>query len=189
LVTDQSSHLAIGVIVERGPDILLVSEPDADNPGELIWALPGGTVADGESVDEALRRRVAEETGLVRAYPARLLWLARYSVSREPFETLVFEMREASPYTSKGLNRQSLKPPAAWVPRAEAVERLAEMWFAPIRDPAVAYLTGRAPAATLWTWSRLDGPPETVPSTGVGDPVAVDGERDEDREDEERPAG
>jgi hypothetical protein len=146
-------------------------------------------VAAGESVGEALRRRVAEETGLARAEPARLLWVVRYMVSGQSFETLVFEVREASPYTAKGLNRQSLKPSAAWVPRVEAVERLAKMWFAPIRDPAIAYLTGRAPAATLWSWSRLDGPPETVPSTGAGGVVAADGERDEDREDEQRPAG
>jgi hypothetical protein len=49
------------------------------------------------------------------------------------------------------------------------------MWFTPIRDPAVAYLTGRAPAATVWSWSRLDGPPEVVPqldSTAAG----VDGQ-------------
>jgi ADP-ribose pyrophosphatase YjhB (NUDIX family) len=189
LVTDQSSHLAIGAIVERGTDILLVSEPDEESPGELVWALPGGTVSPGESIGEALRRRVAEETGLVRAQPGRLLWLVRYSVSGQAFEMLVFAVREASPYPSKGLNRQAVKPPAAWVPRGEAVERLAKMWFAPIRDPAVAYLTGRAPAATVWSWSRLNGPPETVPSLGVGDPVAVDGERDEDREEQQRPAG
>src|SRR5690349_9590220 len=136
LVTDQSSHLAIGAIVERGTDILLVSEPDEDHPGELIWALPGGTVAPGESIGEALRRRVAEETGLVRAQPGRLLWLVRYTVSGQLFETLVFEVLEASPYAAKGLTRQSLKPPASWVARDEAVERLAKMWFAPIREPA-----------------------------------------------------
>ena len=189
VVTEQSSHLAVGAIVERGTDILLVSEPDEDHPGELVWALPGGTVTAGESVGEALRRRVAEETGLVRARPGRLLWLVRYRVSGQQFETLVFEVREASPYTGKAMNRETLKPPAVWVPRDEAIERLDQMWFAPIRDPAVAYLKGRAPAATVWTWSRLDGPPETVPSTGVGDPVAVDGERDEDHEDQHRPAG
>ncbi|HVQ21722.1 MAG TPA: NUDIX hydrolase [Candidatus Saccharimonadia bacterium] len=187
-MTDLSSHLAVGAIVSRGSDILLVSEPDEDNPGELIWALPGGNVIAPETVGEALRRRVAEEAGLVRVHAGRLLWVTRYAVRGQQFESLVFEVLEASPYKSKGLTRDALKPPASWVPHDEAVERLAKMWFAPIRDPAVAYLTGRAPVATLWTWSRLDGPPETVPSAGVGGPVAADGERDEDGEDEQRPA-
>jgi ADP-ribose pyrophosphatase YjhB (NUDIX family) len=169
VVTEQSSHLAVGAMVERDSDILLVSEPDEEHPGELVWALPGGTVTAGESVGEALRRRVAEEAGLVRAHPGRLLWLVRYSVAGQQFETLVFEVREASPYAQKGLNREALKPPAAWIPRDDAIERLGRMWFAPIRDPAVAYLAGRAPAATVWTWSRLDGAPEVVPPVSAPD--------------------
>jgi ADP-ribose pyrophosphatase YjhB (NUDIX family) len=158
-VTGVSSHLAVGAIVRRASDILLVRE-EGDEP---VWALPGGPVSAGESVDAALRRRVSEESGLFRSNAGRLLWLARYTVGGEPFETLVFEVLEGTPYTAKSMNRGTLLPSAAWVPLDEAIERLAGMWFPPIRDPAVAYLTERAPAATLWTWTRLDSKPETVP--------------------------
>jgi 8-oxo-dGTP diphosphatase len=178
------NHLAVGAILRRGSDVLLVSE---ESEGELLWALPGGSVAPGETVGEAVRRRVAEEAGLARVHTGRMLWLARYAVARERFETLVFEVHEASPYNSKGLNRASVKPPAAWIPHEEAVARLGQMWFSPLRDPAVAYLTGRAPAATLWSWSRVDGPPETVPalaSAAAGEVVAPRGERDEDRQEQ-----
>jgi hypothetical protein len=41
------------------------------------------------------------------------------------------------------------------------------MWFAPIREPAVAYLTGRARVATLWTWTDLNEPALTHPHVAV----------------------
>jgi len=183
-VTGLSSHLAVGAIVRRGSDVLLVSEASPDD-SEPVWALPGGPVSPTESVGAAVRRRVAEETGVFRVRAGRLLWVAHYKVGGEAFETLVFEMLEGSPYATKSVNRVALLPQAAWVPADEAIERLRAMWFAPSREPAVAHLSGRAPIATLWTWSRLDGPPETVPaldSAAAGDPVPVDGERQEDRE-------
>jgi ADP-ribose pyrophosphatase YjhB (NUDIX family) len=153
-VTGLPSHLAVGAIVRRGSDILLV----ADEEG---WALPGGPVADDEPLGAALRRKVVDETGLAMVRPGRLLWIARYPVGNQAFDMLGFEVVETS--TAQG---RSPKPPAAWVSLDEAVPHLEQMWFSPIRDPAVAYLTGRAAAATLWTWSRLDAPPETVPELG-----------------------
>ena len=147
-MTGISSHLAVGAIVRRGSDILLVSERTDDEP-EPVWALPGGMVAPGES----LLRKVAEETGLVSVQAEMLLWVARYSVGGQAFEALGFAV--AGDGDGAG--------DSEWVPLDEAVSRLERMWFAPIREPAVAYLSGRAVVATLWSWQRLDGPPETVP--------------------------
>jgi 8-oxo-dGTP diphosphatase len=45
----------------RGP-ILLVER--GGNPLKGYWSLPGGLVETGESLDEAVRREVLEETGL-----------------------------------------------------------------------------------------------------------------------------
>jgi 8-oxo-dGTP pyrophosphatase MutT (NUDIX family) len=46
-------------------------KPGIANPG--CWAGFGGAVEDGETVEEALRREVAEETGLVVTDPAFLI--------------------------------------------------------------------------------------------------------------------
>lgn len=53
----------------RGP-ILLVERGGAPLKG--YWSLPGGLVETGESLDEAVRREVLEETGL-RVQPVEML--------------------------------------------------------------------------------------------------------------------
>jgi len=49
-----------GVCLENGRMLLL----DQDTDGVRTWSLPGGRVEPGEQLDEALRREMAEETGL-----------------------------------------------------------------------------------------------------------------------------
>ena len=57
-----STKLGIGVIVLRGPRLLLGRR---DKTGESVsWSLPGGTLEDGEPFEQAARRELAEETGL-----------------------------------------------------------------------------------------------------------------------------
>lgn len=140
----------MGAVVRRGKDVLLVSE---QTDGDTVWALPGGAV----EAAEPLLARVAQEAGFAAVTAERLLWVARYAAGGAHYEMLGFEVTGVGPHDGSG----------AWVHLAEAVERLGRMWFAPIREPAVAYLTGRARVATVWTWAALDEPPATVPHVAL----------------------
>jgi ADP-ribose pyrophosphatase YjhB (NUDIX family) len=135
-------QLAVGAVVRRGKDVLLVSDPPD-------WALPGGAVGDGEP----LLAKVTQEAGYAEVVAERLLWVARYPAGGVRYEMLGFEVTGVGPHGGAG----------AWVPLDEAVERLGRMWFAPIREPAVAYLTGRARVATVWSWDDLNAAPVTHP--------------------------
>ena len=53
----------VSAIVRRDDRLLLVEEREAGDP-EVTWMLPGGKVEDGETLTQALRRELAEETGL-----------------------------------------------------------------------------------------------------------------------------
>ncbi|WP_426510605.1 NUDIX domain-containing protein [Dactylosporangium sp. McL0621] len=135
-------QLAVGAVLRRGKDVLLISDPPD-------WALPGGAVEPGEPV----LAKVSQEAGFASVLAERLLWVARYPAGGVEYEMLGFEVTGVGPHDGSG----------AWVPLEEAIDRLGRMWFAPIREPAVAYLTGRARVATHWAWADLNEPAVTYP--------------------------
>lgn len=57
-----SPRLAVGGIVIRGRRVLLVRRAKAPSKGQ--WAIPGGRVELGETLQEAVEREVFEETGV-----------------------------------------------------------------------------------------------------------------------------
>lgn len=61
-----SPAVAVGAVVRRGDAVLLVRR--AKPPSESLWAIPGGSVELGESLQAAAEREILEETGItVRA--------------------------------------------------------------------------------------------------------------------------
>jgi 8-oxo-dGTP diphosphatase len=55
-------QVAVGAIVMRGNRVLLVKR--SQPPGKGLWAIPGGRVELGETLQEAAEREVREETGI-----------------------------------------------------------------------------------------------------------------------------
>jgi 8-oxo-dGTP diphosphatase len=61
--TDQPA-LSMAVVVADGR-LLMIRRRQRE--GDLLWALPGGAIEDGETVEEAAVRETVEEVGLVVA--------------------------------------------------------------------------------------------------------------------------
>ncbi|WP_289023695.1 NUDIX hydrolase [Desulfobacter postgatei] len=55
--------LAVGVVVFKDNRVLLVKR--GNPPARGVWAIPGGSVELGESLQKAAEREVLEETGIV----------------------------------------------------------------------------------------------------------------------------
>ena len=58
----ESPRVAVGAIVVHDDSLLMVRR--ARDPGRGLWSLPGGRLETGEYLADAVRREVAEETGL-----------------------------------------------------------------------------------------------------------------------------
>ncbi|RMF86438.1 MAG: NUDIX domain-containing protein [Nitrospinota bacterium] len=56
-------QVAVGAIVCKGDSVLLVKRNQA--PGEGLWAIPGGRIELGETLQEAAEREIKEETGII----------------------------------------------------------------------------------------------------------------------------
>jgi 8-oxo-dGTP diphosphatase len=70
---------AVGAIVFRGSQILLVRRSVAPNRG--LWSIPGGALETGETVEEAAVRETREETG-IEVRPLSVFSVADY-IERE----------------------------------------------------------------------------------------------------------
>jgi ADP-ribose pyrophosphatase YjhB (NUDIX family) len=64
--TQKGPGVAVGavILVEEGPRPAVVLIQRARPPAQGSWTLPGGRVAHGERLEDALVREVREETGL-----------------------------------------------------------------------------------------------------------------------------
>ncbi len=58
----EAPQVAVGAIVINDEKILLVKRNKA--PHKNLWAIPGGSVEPGETLQEATEREIREETGL-----------------------------------------------------------------------------------------------------------------------------
>lgn len=150
-MTDTRKHteVAVGILIRPDDHALLLSTRPEGKPYAGYWEFPGGKIEAGESVEQALRRELEEELGIViggaevwrvteHDYPHALVRLHWCKVGAWTGD---FEMREgqATQWQQLPLDVMPVLPGAVPVLRWLAEERGARTLLNPL-DPSTALI-------------------------------------------------
>ena len=115
---DNTVHVAVGVVVNRDKRVLVARRHESQHQGGL-WEFPGGKVAPGETVLQALARELQEEVNIAVRECSSLLKIAHdYGDKHVLLDVMVVNVFSGE---AKGLEGQPVK----WVTASE----LADMEF------------------------------------------------------------
>ena len=143
-------------LIRHFPRLLLVEAQGPDDPAP-VWMLPGGQVEEGEALLDALRRELAEETGLQIVGEPDLAFEVevdyRADIATGPYRAITFACE------AKGVLRpndpDSLVRRAAWVEIGDALGRLTLLeWYE--CEPLRRFLSGKAAAGVAYRY-RVTG--------------------------------
>ncbi len=157
--------LIVAAIIRQQDRILLVEQ---QGPSDLTstWSLPGGMVHAGELLSEALAREVREETGLALEELGALAYITQNIEGDQPSVAFVFEVGRSRGELRIG-DPDGLILRAVFLPLAEGMQALQGLPWPIMRDPVIAYLTGRAEAGSLWVCQAERGMTPVIVTANV----------------------
>jgi ADP-ribose pyrophosphatase YjhB (NUDIX family) len=113
-------EVAVGAIVRRADELLLVKRGRGDAVGK--WSVPGGRVRFGETLADAVRREVLEETGLRVRAGAFAGWAERIGGDPSPHHYVILDFFATEDEPGAPVRPGDDAAEVAWVPLARLAQ-------------------------------------------------------------------
>lgn len=119
-MSDGSVEVAVGAVVRRGQEILLIRRGRGAGVGQ--WSLPGGRVEFGETLVAAVAREVAEETGVEIEVGDFVGWAERMGTDPFAYHYVILDFAATPLDPQAPLRAGDDAEAAAWFPCSELPE-------------------------------------------------------------------
>ncbi len=125
------------VVIKGNDEVLILKRPKNDHHGAGNYDLPGGSLDAGESMGEALRRELKEETGIeVEVGP--IIHAFDFDSRREEVTVYCKGIRFLAYYKDGKVDLSEEHDEFIWMPIDEAIEKLSDEGFEQDKKEALA---------------------------------------------------
>lgn len=147
---EEPTHLVVAALARDSHRILLIEERGLGDPTSM-WMLPGGKVEAGETLAEALRRELVEETGLRIVGDPAVAFTVEVLTPEGRYVASTFDcLTEGDLHPD---DPDGLVLDARWLPIDEALQRLGCVpWYDCM--PLERFLAGDAAAGATYRFER-----------------------------------
>lgn len=152
----QQLYRVVAALIRQDDAVLLVRQQGPADP-TLTWALPGGVVADGELLTEALVREVGEETSLDILRVGPLAYLTHLDNPAATLQSLAFVFEiDRWRDTLHVDDPDAVVKDAQFLPVPEAIDALSGLPWVVMREPLITYLRGEVRPGSVWLYRSYD---------------------------------
>jgi len=116
---ERKPKLVVGVLAKNKNKYLLVKEKIEG--GKFWWLIPGGKVEFGESIEDAARREIAEETG-IKPKKLKFLCFKEALFPEFNYHTVIFFFMAQTSKTKLGKDIEGKVLEASWFTKKEAAK-------------------------------------------------------------------
>lgn len=143
--------IIVVALIRRGDEILMVKQQGEDDLAPN-WSVPGGVVEEGESLGDALKREVGEETGIEVLHVGTIAYVVNARHEDGNSVVLAFNVErwrgEPKPDDPDGLVSE-----CRFVPTSEAIRLVENLPYRSMREPLLGNLSGDATLGMLWEFA------------------------------------
>jgi 8-oxo-dGTP diphosphatase len=148
-----------GIVRQEGKILLVQQQGEGDSAS--TWALPGGVLENGELLHQALARELAEETGIAITKTGRVAYTTQIErIDGGRTLALVFEVEQWTQLSMPN-DPDKVVMQAQFVQLEEAINRLAQLPWRSMSEPAITYLEEKIHYGSLWVYAEQRDGSET----------------------------
>lgn len=143
-------HIASGILRQEDT-ILMIKQGKTDETP--YWFIPGGMIEPGEHIENALKREIQEETGMIATHIGNLAYVVQVISHTHQTIAFVFDVTHFVGILAPD-DPDNLIHDIQFMPVHAVIQELDRVAWLSMRQPLMSYLQSQSSAGTIWQYRQ-----------------------------------